>query len=66
MSATDTAGQEVSGAAGGIGERGVNTLEKRRFADLNELGVARGKSHGEKDSGRDDKAARLRAGPEKS
>ena len=43
---------------GGIGERGVDNLD--------ELGVARGKRHGEKDSGRDDKAARLRAEPEKS
>jgi hypothetical protein len=38
LCATDAAGEEVSGAAGGIGERGVDTLEK--------LGVARGKGHG--------------------
>jgi len=31
-------GEEVSGAAGGIGERGVDNLD--------ELGVARGKRHG--------------------
>jgi hypothetical protein len=63
---TDAAGKEVSGTARGIGERSINTLEKPRFADLDELGVAHGKRHGEKDSGRDVKTARLRADPEKS
>jgi hypothetical protein len=51
LRATDAAGEEVSGAAGGIGERGVDTLEKLGFADLDELAVARGKGHEGKDSG---------------
>jgi hypothetical protein len=62
----NAAGKKVLGAAGSIGEHGVNTLEKPRFADVDELGVARGKGHGEKHSGRDDKTARLRADPDKS
>ena len=37
LRAADAAGQRVSGAAGGIGERGVD--------DLHEFGVARGKGH---------------------
>jgi hypothetical protein len=45
---TDAAGEEIPGAARGIGERGVNTLEKPGFADLHELGVARRKGHGER------------------
>ena len=37
LRATDAAGKKVSGAAGGIGERGID--------DLHEFGVARGKGH---------------------
>jgi hypothetical protein len=58
LRATDAAGEEVPGAAGGIGQRDVDNVD--------ELSVARGKRHGEKDNGRDDKTARLRADPDKS
>jgi hypothetical protein len=51
LRATDAAGEEIPGAVGSIGERGVDTLEKLGFADLHELGVARGKRHEGKDSG---------------
>src|SRR5579863_1420682 len=46
LRASDAAGEEVAGLVGGTGERGVNTLQKLRFADLYELGIARRKSHG--------------------
>lgn len=51
LRATDAAGEEVPRASGGIGERGVDTLDKLGFADLHELGVARRKRHGAKDIG---------------
>jgi hypothetical protein len=46
----EAASEEVSGTARGIGQRSVNTLEKPRFADLDELGVARWKRHRTKDN----------------
>lgn len=44
LRAADAAGEEGSGAAGGIGERSVNDPDK--------LGIARGKFHEDKDSER--------------
>jgi hypothetical protein len=46
----DAARKQVSSAAGGIGKRGVDTLEKLGFADLHKLGIARGKRHESKDN----------------
>ena len=53
LRAADAAGEEVPGAAGGIGERGVDSLDK--------LGVARGERHWGKDSGAGGETERLPA-----
>lgn len=61
LRASDAAGEEVPGAAGGIGERGVNTLDKLGVADLDESGIAREKRHEGKDSGAAGETERLPA-----
>jgi hypothetical protein len=66
LRATDAAGEEISGAAGGIDQRGVDDPDELGVSDLHEPGVARGYRHGGKHRRLGGGAARLRVDRMKS